>query len=277
MIVRYWMRWSAGHTPEMAIVELVYDNDCPNVAATRAHLLKAFTLLQLKPQWREWEINDPDAPAHVRNYGSPTILVNGRDISGDTEGMVTNNCRIYINENNSISGVPPLEKVVSALRAKNHEKYWFRSIKHTGVNMAVIPAIGIAMLPKLVCPFCWPLYTGLLGTVGINFVNYTPYLLPLLLVFLVITISTLAIQARGRRGYGPALAGLLSSIMILLGKFLYYSSLLTYAGIAGLILAVIWHAWPKHHTDVASCSACEINESNPVNHQHKEGINHDKT
>jgi hypothetical protein len=143
--------------------------------------------------------------------------------------------------------------------------------------VAVIPAIGIAMLPKLVCPFCWPLYTGLLGAVGINFVNYTSYLLPLLLVFLLITVASLAIHARARRGYGPPLLGLLSSTAILSGKFLFDSSLLTYAGIAGLILAVIWHAWPKHHTDTVLCSACETNDSISVNHQLEEEINHDKT
>jgi len=261
----------------MATVEFVYNSDCPNITAARTRLLEAFVFLQLKPQWQEWEINDPDAPAYVRKSGSPTILVNGKDISGVTEGMIASNCRIYINENDSISGVPPLEKVVNALRAGNHEKYRFRGIKHTGLNVAVIPAIGIAMLPKLVCPFCWPLYTGLLGAVGINFVNYTPYLLPLLLVFLLITVASLAIHARARRGYGPPLLGLLSSTAILSGKFLFNSSLLTYAGIAGLILAVIWHAWPKHHTDTVHCSACETNDSISVNHQLEEEINHDKT
>lgn len=260
----------------MATVEFVYNSDCPNIAAARTRLLKAFVFLQLKPQWQEWEINDPDAPAYVRNSGSPTILVNGRDISGNTEGMVSNNCRIYINENNSISGIPPLDKIVNALRAELHEKYRFREIKPAGLNVAVIPAIGIAMLPKLVCPFCWPLYTGLLGAVGINFVNYTPYLLPLLLVFLVITVSSLVVHARARRGYGPALSGLLFSTAILAGKFLFDSPPLVYAGIAGLILAVIWHAWPNPQ-NADSCPACEINESISVDRQHKEDINHDKT
>jgi hypothetical protein len=114
--------------PEMAIVELVYDYNCPNIAAARTCLLEAFTFLRLKPHWQEWEISDPDAPAYVRYFGSPTILVNGKDISGVTEGMIASNCRIYINENDSISGVPPLEKVVNALRAGNHEKYRFRAL-----------------------------------------------------------------------------------------------------------------------------------------------------
>lgn len=261
----------------MATIELVYNSDCPNIPAARSCLLRAFAQLHLKPVWQEWEINDPEAPPHVRNCGSPTILVNGKDISGATEGIIASNCRIYMDDNNSISGVPPLQKVVNALQTENRERYQFGDIKNTSVNLAAIPAIGIAMLPKLVCPFCWPLYTGLLGVIGINFVNYTPYLLPLLLAFLVITVSVLAVTAGTGRGYGPALLGLLSSIIILSGKFLYGSSLLLYAGISGLLLAVIWHAWPKHHRNAAPCPACEINESYPVNQQHTEDINHDKT
>lgn len=271
------MPLTVSQVPEVTIVELVYDSDCPNIAAARTHLLKAFSLLQLKPHWQEWEISDPDAPAHVRHRGSPTILVNGRDISGYAEGMVANNCRIYADANNSISGVPPLEKIVTALQSENCQKGRLVDFKHHGLNMAVIPAVGIALLPKLVCPFCWSLYTGLLGAIGINFVNYTPYLLPLLFVFLVITTSTLAIQAGDRTGYGPALAGLLSSVAILLGKFQYESSLLTYAGISGLILAVVWHVWPGHHTDAGACSACKVNDLISVNRQHKEDINHDQT
>lgn len=260
----------------MANVEMVYNSDCPNIAAARTCLLEAFAFLQLKPHWQEWEINDPDAPAYVRNSGSPTILVNGKDISGATEEIIASNCRIYIDDDNSISGVPPLGKVINALQSENRKRYLFGGIKNTSVNLAAIPAIGIAMLPKLVCPFCWPLYTGLLGAIGINFVNYTPYLLPLLLVFLVITVSVLAVTARTGRGYGPPLLGLLSSIAILSGKFLFDSSLLVYAGISGLILAVIWHAWPGQQ-NVGACPACEINESISVDRQREEDINHDKT
>ena len=40
-------------------------------------------------------------------------------------------------------------------------------------------ASGVAVLPVLTCPACWPLYAGLLSALGISFVNYTPFLFPI--------------------------------------------------------------------------------------------------
>ena len=36
-------------------VELIYDSNCPNVTDARTHLLRAFTRLELRPIWQEWE------------------------------------------------------------------------------------------------------------------------------------------------------------------------------------------------------------------------------
>lgn len=58
---------------------------------------------------------------------------------------------------------------------------------------------GLALLPKLTCPVCWPAYTALLSSVGINFVDY-PYLLPTLTTFLAIALWALSYRAATRRG-----------------------------------------------------------------------------
>src|SRR5215831_11945154 len=34
---------------------------------------------------------------------------------------------------------------------------------------AVLPGIGVALMPKLICPLCWPAYAGLLSAVGLGF------------------------------------------------------------------------------------------------------------
>jgi hypothetical protein len=65
-------------------VELVYDPSCPNREKARLQLLRAFAQLGIVPRWREWDAGSPESPPHVRGYGSPTILVNGRDASGET-------------------------------------------------------------------------------------------------------------------------------------------------------------------------------------------------
>lgn len=42
-----------------------------------------------------------------------------------------------------------------------------------------IPGIGVALLPKLICPLCWPLYAGIVSSVGLGFLIGTAYLLPI--------------------------------------------------------------------------------------------------
>src|SRR3546814_9758652 len=50
----------------MPSVELVYENTCPNVDATRVRLAQAFQAAGIAPAWSEWEVGDPQAPEHVR-------------------------------------------------------------------------------------------------------------------------------------------------------------------------------------------------------------------
>ena len=66
----------------MPTVELIYDRQCPSVPEARAHLLSAFVQAGLTPKWSEYQIGDADVPEHARGYGSPTVLIDGRDVSG---------------------------------------------------------------------------------------------------------------------------------------------------------------------------------------------------
>src|SRR5689334_12492426 len=60
----------------------IYDNDCPNEAGTRANLLPAFAEIRGPAIWIEWDRSSPNTPAEVRQFGSPAILVNRKDVSG---------------------------------------------------------------------------------------------------------------------------------------------------------------------------------------------------
>lgn len=94
----------------MPVVDLAYDPDCPNLAAARENLAHAFALLGMEPDWHEHRISDPAAPSRVRGYGSPTILVDGRDVAGSPpEGEAC--CRLYRG-----GRVPSVEAIASALR-----------------------------------------------------------------------------------------------------------------------------------------------------------------
>src|SRR5690606_17166541 len=83
------------------------------VAVARANLMRAFARAGMIASWSEHRIGDPSAPSHVRGYGSPTILVDGRDVAG-LEPMAEACCRIYSGPNGS-SGAPSVEQISEAL------------------------------------------------------------------------------------------------------------------------------------------------------------------
>jgi hypothetical protein len=118
-----------------------------------------------------------------------------------------------------------------------------------------LPAVGLALLPKLTCAACWPAYAALLSSLGIGFVDYTPYLLPLTATFLVLTVAMLAYRAANRRGYAPFVLGIVASAVVLVGKFVLDSDLALYGGITLLVGASLWNAWPQRAQ--ASCPGCE--------------------
>ncbi len=97
-------------------IELIYERTCPNVDAARSLIQDACTQLGRSAEWREWEVSDPQLPAHAHGFGSPTILVNGADVAGQSAG-VSDCCRIYSSERGA-QGVPALDQVVRALQQR---------------------------------------------------------------------------------------------------------------------------------------------------------------
>lgn len=60
-------------------VELLYFAGCPHVDAVRANLRAA---LEDPGAWREWDLAAPETPDRLKGYGSPTVLVDGTDVTG---------------------------------------------------------------------------------------------------------------------------------------------------------------------------------------------------
>jgi len=118
-----------------------------------------------------------------------------------------------------------------------------------------VPGIGVAMLPKLLCPLCWPLYAGVVSSVGLGFLIGTTYLLPITSAFLVVTLAVLGFGAKKRRGYRPLLLGAVASAAVLIGKFYLDSNPLVYGGVGLLAFASVWNAWPRR-TNAVVCSSC---------------------
>ena len=101
-------------------VALVYDRDCPNVGDCRDALRSALSEFGARPSWSEWDRNSADTPTAYRSFGSPTVLVNGRDIYSATQDSEPegNSCRVYANdESGRLAGVPSVKSIVNALFA----------------------------------------------------------------------------------------------------------------------------------------------------------------
>jgi mercuric ion transport protein len=239
------------------IVELIYSQQCPNVVMARERLLQAFSAAGMTPRWQEWDRNDSASPAHAHAYGSPTILVDGRDVTGiDPSADGADACRVY-GSSGTFDGAPTIDSIANALR-KVHADTSAQSPRAGWRNaIAALPAVGTAALPKLTCPVCWPAYTALLGAMGVGFINYTPYLLPLTVSFLILSLIALGWRARRRRGYGPLFAGLAASALLLVGKFAFDSEAAMYTGIAILVAASFWNAWPRAQQAAGDCPACD--------------------
>ena len=88
-------------------VEFIYFDGCPNAAAARANLAAALRAANLPTTWREWEQSDPAAPPYARQFGSPTVLVNARDVTGGAGSLAGSACRA--------DGAPSIEILTTAL------------------------------------------------------------------------------------------------------------------------------------------------------------------
>ena len=125
-------------------------------------------------------------------------------------------------------------------------------------GILALPGIGVALLPKLACPLCWPAYAGVLSSLGLGFLISTPYLFALTTAFLFLTLASLGFRAKRRRGYGPLLFGAAGSAVFLMGKFYVPSPAVMYLGLGILVAASVWNVWPRRV--VESCP-CKVQES----------------
>lgn len=252
-------------------VELIYDADCPNVTVARQQLVRAFAALGMTPHWQEWERGRMSNPAYVRDFASPTILVNGCDVAQSSVIAGSGACRVYTDEAGRLNGVPALGNITAALSAAETTApaapIPVATMKR---SLPALPAVGFALLPKLTCAACWPAYAGLLSALGIGFFDYTPYLLPLTTVFLVLMLAVLGYHARDGRGFGPLTLGGLAATIILIGKFWFDSDVALYAGVALLVGASLWNAWPTAAR--GSCPACVPDESRSINEHRPDGV-----
>ncbi len=243
----------------MPTVELITDVDCPNVEHARAQLQRALAEAGLPPQWRQWDRADPASPARVRAYGSPTILVDGKDVAHAPSSDGANCCRVYRDAEGRYQGVPTVEMIAAALGNHGPPSSAGSDLQSSGGRrgwLAVVPAVLVAALPVVSCPACWPAYAGLLSALGLPLLVNSAWLLPLCTVLLAVAIGSLGFRATRRRGYGPFVLGSAAAIIVIAGKFWAGSDVALYGGIALLLGASAWNSWPKKAAPEGSCPSC---------------------
>lgn len=89
---------------------------CPNAAAARAVVKQALDSLGLDIPIEEVDVTASDTPLQLKRWGSPTILVDGRDVAqGEPSGA---SCRVYRTSDGRSAGSPELGLVVGHLVGK---------------------------------------------------------------------------------------------------------------------------------------------------------------
>lgn len=247
-------------------IDVLYFDGCPNHTPTVQRVKQVLSRLGIGAEVNEVEVTQEDDSVALKFVGSPTVLIDGRDIdptqrSGANYGF---GCRTF-----GGAGMPSIEMVEQAVqeaagdndgdgcspKADSRKAGWMSSL-------ATLPGIGAALLPVGLCPACWPAYAGVLSALGLGFLFKTTYLLPVTALFLLVAVGMLAFRARSRRGYRPLIVGLAASAIVLVGKFVFVSDVAMYGGIVLLVAASIWNAWPRKATGVNSgvCLACAPEE-----------------
>lgn len=75
-------------------IELVYFEGCPNAVTARENIRAAIAEAFGEPvEWSEWDLMAAATPEDFKRYGSPTVLVDGHDVTGDGPGNVAMACR----------------------------------------------------------------------------------------------------------------------------------------------------------------------------------------
>ncbi len=78
---------------KMPQIELVYFEGCPNASKARDNLREAVEASGQDVTWSEWDLMAESTPAHFRRFGSPTVLVNGEDVTGENVSTEAMACR----------------------------------------------------------------------------------------------------------------------------------------------------------------------------------------
>lgn len=209
-------------------VELVYEPTCPNAPKAREMIRNFLAHQNRKIEYLEINKEDQNAPSYATNLTSPTILVDGKDIvPGSNEGSA---CRIYRDEDGKLSGIPPESALKKALFIKDKPG-------STWKLAAALPVLG-GLVPAVSCGACWPLYTAILGGLGISFFNYSPFLVPALFGIGILAVSLLFWFGYKTKRWLEVGLGAAGAVLIVFSRAYELNNAILYSGMALSILSL---------------------------------------
>jgi hypothetical protein len=218
-------------------IQLLTFPGCPNAVAAREALRRALVARGLPPRFEEVDVTAPETPEAQRAWGSPTILVDDRDVAGAAPSG--QGCRIYEGAPADRHGVPPDELIGAALDdAQRRRPRWMRSL-------ALLPGAILVLLPVAHCPACLGAYFAVLSAVGLGFMVTERVLAPLIGLFLVLGIGTVAWSAKSHRRLGPLVVTLVGSAAVVAGRLVWTVPAALFCGVALLVGAALWNLWLK--------------------------------
>ncbi|HEY1216781.1 MAG TPA: DUF2703 domain-containing protein, partial [Bryobacteraceae bacterium] len=138
-------------------IEILHIEDCPGFPVAVAMVQDVVASMGRKADIRTTLISDPNLPGFA---GSPTVLVNGKDIDPQTHaGCCGLSCRTY-SDKGKLRNAPPRELIESAIR---------RDSRTAKLPTAIAPILAtITALASIAC--CLPFgIAAALGSIGLSF------------------------------------------------------------------------------------------------------------
>ncbi|KAB2911534.1 MAG: hypothetical protein F9K40_00625 [Kofleriaceae bacterium] len=152
-------------------IQLLYFEGCPNLEPARAALRDAMAAEKVDQAVEEIDVESPDAPESLRGWGSPTILVDGKDITGAARATGSS-CRLYA------SGAPSVDEIRARLAAARRAP----ASSSGRATLSMLGAITAAIAASACC-----LVPAVLAIVGLSGAGFGAALAPYRIYFLAAT------------------------------------------------------------------------------------------
>ena len=102
-------------------IQLLWFPGCPHADIARQKLREALDGCGLPVAFEDIDVTSEGAPEALRGWGSPTILVEGRDVAGAPRPAGAS-CRLYQHPDDVTRGAPPAAMIRAALdRARTED------------------------------------------------------------------------------------------------------------------------------------------------------------